>query len=158
MPRRVTGDSTLCRASVWAIDWYRQGLSPLKGFCCAYRIKNGGLSCSAFARESFTSLPWWVAFRSVFKRMSECAEAWRCLRHEECAALSTRERDPEFDGDLGSEKSAPYHECSPSDCGPGVGRCCGMGFLAAVSTLLQNLIRSCGNVLREQVPWPASKQ
>jgi putative component of membrane protein insertase Oxa1/YidC/SpoIIIJ protein YidD len=92
MAWRVAADSMLCHASVSAIDWYRQVLSPLKGFSCAYRIRNGGLSCSEFARESFTRLPWRIACGAVWGRISECGEAWTCLRRDERAALDTRAR------------------------------------------------------------------
>jgi putative component of membrane protein insertase Oxa1/YidC/SpoIIIJ protein YidD len=144
---QVIADAMLCRASVSVIDWYRHVLSPLKGFSCAYRVKNGGLSCSEFGRESFRSLPWRVAFTMICGRIRECREAWTCLRQQESAAVGTRERDPDFDGDPGPEKARAYHECGPSDCAPHVGPCCGGGCLAAGSSLLESLVRLCGEVL-----------
>jgi putative component of membrane protein insertase Oxa1/YidC/SpoIIIJ protein YidD len=43
---------TLDAAAIRAISWYQAEISPSKGFVCAHRVHTGGLSCSAFAKQS----------------------------------------------------------------------------------------------------------
>ena len=133
---------TLCDASISAIDWYRRVVSPHKGFSCAYRVRNGGESCSQFARRAFEAGRWWPGVQAVIVRFRLCGEAARVLRRERVCARFDRARDEYFDYEPGEPKSADPGDSLDQTCAC-VMRECGAGCLrSCLPELISTLI--CG--------------
>lgn len=62
------------------IRWYPRGLSPLKGFACAYRIRTGEPSCSTVIREGVLREGPWRAASLARAQFARCREAYLSLQ------------------------------------------------------------------------------
>ncbi|NOS75861.1 MAG: membrane protein insertion efficiency factor YidD [Methyloglobulus sp.] len=60
------------KAAVNSIEWYQTELSPKKGFCCAYRIRHKGLSCSAVVKQAFISRGFVSGIHELFAQATRC--------------------------------------------------------------------------------------
>jgi putative component of membrane protein insertase Oxa1/YidC/SpoIIIJ protein YidD len=76
----------LANTAVNTINWYQIYISPKKGFCCAYRIKHGGLSCSAVIKKAFTTRGFTYGVYSVFNQAFKC--------HSAAVSLSEQKNEP----------------------------------------------------------------
>jgi putative component of membrane protein insertase Oxa1/YidC/SpoIIIJ protein YidD len=76
----------LTNAAVNTINWYQSDISSKKGFCCAYRIKHGGLSCSAVIMNAFTTRGFTYGAYSVFTQACKC--------HSSALSLSEQKNQP----------------------------------------------------------------
>lgn len=97
-------------------------LSPLKGFGCAHRVKRGGPSCAAYARESFLRHGLVVGGRLVRRQFRRCAEAARSVNPRR-----KRRAKP--------SAGAGLYGCEPSEfCGPVVSETFGEAILDTACT------------------------
>lgn len=55
-----------------AITGYQRYISPYKGFCCAYRVKHGGMSCSEYVKQALLQHGIWRAIPIAKQRFGEC--------------------------------------------------------------------------------------
>jgi len=74
--------NVLSKTAICSITWYQTELSPRKGFCCAYRIRNNGLSCSAIVKQAFISGGLIVGVREVFVQAARCRAAATSLSNQ----------------------------------------------------------------------------
>lgn len=58
--------------SLLFIRFYQRYLSPRKGFCCAYKVINGGRSCSAFTYTAISRAGGWRGTILAKRRMASC--------------------------------------------------------------------------------------
>ena len=70
------------KAAVNSIGWYQTGLSPKKGFCCAYRIRHKGLSCSVVVKQAFISRGFIYGVYLVFAQANRCRTASASLAEQ----------------------------------------------------------------------------
>jgi hypothetical protein len=79
---------TIASGAVTAIDWYQRRESPRKGFCCAYRAKWGGDSCSMAVKRAFLigARP---GLRELFAQSRRCYAASQMLAAESRSAGNT---------------------------------------------------------------------
>ncbi len=61
--------------AVAAITGYQRYISPHKGFVCAHKKRNGGLSCSAYAKFCVLRYGLLVGWRKMQERFQSCAVA-----------------------------------------------------------------------------------
>lgn len=61
---------------VFLIKAYQKYISPYKGFRCAHRVLRGGVSCSAYGLEQFTSKSLAEAYSLTLQRTRECKSAY----------------------------------------------------------------------------------
>jgi putative component of membrane protein insertase Oxa1/YidC/SpoIIIJ protein YidD len=61
--------------SIALIKAYQRHLSPIKGYCCAYRIRYGGPSCSAVGVEAFSTNSFSDAILILRSRFGDCQQA-----------------------------------------------------------------------------------
>jgi putative component of membrane protein insertase Oxa1/YidC/SpoIIIJ protein YidD len=102
----------LTNAAVNTINWYQSDISPKKGFCCAYRIKHGGLSCSAVIKKAFVTRGFTYGVYSVFTQARKC--------HTAAMSLSEQKNKPS------SEDNENAKSCAKSAALEGAGWCCFM--------------------------------
>lgn len=57
------------------IKSYQKHLSPIKGYECAYRVLNGGPSCSAIGLEAFSTNNFATAIEILNVRFKDCRQA-----------------------------------------------------------------------------------
>jgi len=72
----------LSHSFAFAITGYQRYLSPYKGFCCAHRVRHGGVSCSEFVRQALLSDGLWRAWPAIRLRFAECKTSALALRWE----------------------------------------------------------------------------
>lgn len=65
----------LNRSLAVAITGYQRYLSPYKGFCCAHRVKHGGMSCSEYAKQTLLHHGLWRAIAVIKQRFQDCKVA-----------------------------------------------------------------------------------
>lgn len=63
------------RSLAIVITGYQRYISPYKGFCCAYRAKHGGLSCSEYVKQAVLQDGIWHALPTVKQRFKDCKVA-----------------------------------------------------------------------------------
>jgi putative component of membrane protein insertase Oxa1/YidC/SpoIIIJ protein YidD len=132
-----TLDMTLGSLAVVVIRSYQRYLSPLKGYSCAHRVRHGGESCSAYARQVFAAEGMRVGVNKLRRRFRECHLAGQALKSGEA---STRPHDEFFDApptpeDKSPTKSAPersFEECLLEGVNQGVSKCCLMICVSAL--------------------------
>lgn len=73
--------------AVGGIGLYQRYISPYKGFRCANRAVNDGLSCSEFGKRVFSRFPATKAWLLLKRRLQQCKDAFRSIRQS--GALST---------------------------------------------------------------------
>lgn len=84
-------------AAVGSINIYQRYVSPYKGFRCAHRVQNCGLSCSEYAKQSIISAGILAAFPLIFRRFKECREAYEAyliLRQQELSGQEKEKTSP----------------------------------------------------------------
>lgn len=67
----------ICGLCAGVIRGYQHYVSPYKGFMCAHRALQGGMSCSAYALEQFQTKKLWEAYTAMRARMRECGVLYR---------------------------------------------------------------------------------
>jgi putative component of membrane protein insertase Oxa1/YidC/SpoIIIJ protein YidD len=99
----------IVRTICTAIEAYRKRISPHKGFSCAYRVKHGRCSCSAFGlRAVKRSLMWFPLL--IWRRLRKCAKAAESAKPPVLDyEAKKREAEKRFDG----------CNFSAADCGSG---------------------------------------
>jgi putative component of membrane protein insertase Oxa1/YidC/SpoIIIJ protein YidD len=61
--------------SLALIGAYQRHVSPYKGYCCAYRARTGGRSCSRYAQRAIWRAGWWSGLILLRRRLRACAAA-----------------------------------------------------------------------------------
>ncbi len=74
-------DSTVRKAAIGTISFYRKHLSPRKGFNCAHRVLHGGESCSERVLRAVQEEPLGTALGTTRQQFKDCAQANRTLRN-----------------------------------------------------------------------------
>ena len=67
-------------AAAGAVGAYQRHISPYKGFCCAYRVHTGRVSCSEFGRRVILRLGLLAFFRLMPRQLARCREAFASIR------------------------------------------------------------------------------
>lgn len=67
---------------IFFIKIYQELLSPRKGFCCAYRVVNGGKSCSEYGKYSIANFGVLQGSKLLFKRFRLCEKAYIVSQEE----------------------------------------------------------------------------
>ena len=67
------------RLALWAIRLYQRHLSPIKGFCCAYRAHRGGASCSAHGYRAIRRHGLALGLTLLRRRLERCGDVHRAL-------------------------------------------------------------------------------
>ncbi|MDC8759090.1 membrane protein insertion efficiency factor YidD [Janthinobacterium fluminis] len=81
MRKVITATSKMMqKAALAAISAYQRHLSPLKGYACAFRVHEGGASCSAYGRRVIARYGVARGMALLRRRLHACAEAQR--RHQ----------------------------------------------------------------------------
>jgi len=70
----------LSRSLAFAIAGYQRHLSPYKGFCCAHRVRHGGVSCSEYVKQAVLAEGLWRALPDIRRRFAECKAAALAVR------------------------------------------------------------------------------
>jgi len=98
------------RLAIMTLVIYQRHLSPHKGFCCAHRVRHGGLSCSEYARQTILDLGWRRSLAAVRVRLRACRVAALELTLEDESERKKRRRDQVL-------------ECLPDGCDIGADGC-----------------------------------
>ncbi|NEO86319.1 MAG: membrane protein insertion efficiency factor YidD [Spirulina sp. SIO3F2] len=101
----VNTANMLDRCSLTLVDLYQHYLSPRKGFCCAYRVLYGELSCSAYFRQQVEHQGVWGAIEPLRSRLKACKAAHH--------VLMTQAEDPE---ESEESRRRQHHTWDWSDC------------------------------------------
>jgi putative component of membrane protein insertase Oxa1/YidC/SpoIIIJ protein YidD len=64
------------------IEIYQKYISPHKGYCCAYRVYHGDLSCSEYAKKSLQSKKLYLAMKDIRSRFYACKDAKNYIDNE----------------------------------------------------------------------------
>lgn len=83
----------LNRSLAVAITGYQKYISPYKGFCCAHRVKHGGMSCSEYVKQALLHHGIWPAIPDIKQRFQECKLAASALNADNNAHGRTRGRE-----------------------------------------------------------------
>ena len=83
------------RFAAAAIRAYQRWISPYKGFRCAHRVLHGGHSCSEYARLAVLQHGVAGAWPGVRQQFRACHRAFRALREQRRAVLSSSDVDSE---------------------------------------------------------------
>lgn len=71
------------------ISAYQRFISPRKGFVCAHRRLNGGMSCSEYAKTVIGRCKLNIALRLFWRRLRLCQKASYVIRKEKNPAENT---------------------------------------------------------------------
>ncbi len=120
----------LNRSVAIAITGYQKYISPYKGFCCAHRVKHGGMSCSEYVKQALLHHGIWPAIPVVKQRFQACKLAASALRAESNAHGRERSRSRRQEKNSILENCdccvdlIPSQSCSPLEAvGGGVDAC-----------------------------------
>ncbi|WP_119628193.1 membrane protein insertion efficiency factor YidD [Methylocaldum marinum] len=105
----------LARSFATAIVGYQRYISPYKGFCCAYRVKHGGISCSEFVKQTLLRHGAWQAIPAIRQRFAECKAAATTLGADNTGQRRRRNRG--LNESKRREKSGTFDFC---DCSSGI--------------------------------------
>jgi putative component of membrane protein insertase Oxa1/YidC/SpoIIIJ protein YidD len=83
----------LAKAAFHAINWYQQELSPRKGFCCAYRVYHGDVSCSNKIKQTIESQGLGHGLYSAFAQARQCRAAAVCLAEKSKGPIPEETRE-----------------------------------------------------------------
>jgi len=123
------------------IEAYQRRLSPLKGFRCAYRARNGRASCSEFARRAIARLGLLPGVQLLRRRFAKCRAAHLAVAGGVAATqvldYEPRHQDEQPKRQAGSGPSDCYPDLSCPDvsgCGPDIptGACDAAGALDGI--------------------------
>ena len=64
------------------IEVYQRFISPRKNFCCAYRVVNGGKSCSEYGKYSISKFGVFKGFKLLINRFQLCGKAYKIAQTE----------------------------------------------------------------------------
>ncbi len=70
------------KLTIQLINLYQRYVSPHKGFCCAYRVHTGGLSCSQYTKEVIQENGLFKALPLVKKQFSKCKIAYQEIQEK----------------------------------------------------------------------------
>jgi putative component of membrane protein insertase Oxa1/YidC/SpoIIIJ protein YidD len=70
------------RLFIYIIVIYQKYISPHKGYCCAYRVYHGDLSCSEYAKKSLKSKKLFLAMKDIRLRFYACKDAKNYIDNE----------------------------------------------------------------------------
>ena len=87
------------RSAATLITAYQRFLSPYKGYCCAHRALNGGLSCSQAIKRLVLRYGLLVSWPLVRARLDSCREAY--------VELMAQDKEK----DITSNGESEYGEC-----------------------------------------------
>lgn len=121
----------LARPLAIAITGYQRHLSPRKGFCCAHRVRHGGVSCSEYVKQAVLAEGVWQALPGIRLRFAECKAAVLALRVDREAGRRKRKqgsqqqgRDCDLDFCDCFDAASPVSDCSLLEsAGAGVEAC-----------------------------------
>jgi putative component of membrane protein insertase Oxa1/YidC/SpoIIIJ protein YidD len=104
-----------------AIKLYQRFISPLKGFCCAYRAHTGHASCSALGHRALQRFGVWGGLGVLRKRLVKCGVAHRRYSGQRTvlnrqAGFCDLSCDLPCDFDLAGAVDA-FSSCGSCDCG-----------------------------------------
>lgn len=83
----------LHRSFAVAITGYQRYISPYKGFCCAHRVKHGGMSCSEYVKQALLHHGAWRSIPVIKKRFKECKMAASELNAQRHSGNGDQNRD-----------------------------------------------------------------
>lgn len=109
------------------ILFYQKWISPHKGFCCAYKYKTGGHSCSQYAAKIVRRMGVLGLIRGLPKQFGRCRSAFIDLqREQERRKEEERKRKKQNESFCTAcDCSLPdFGSCSGSDVGTGGGSSC----------------------------------
>lgn len=95
-------------AAAGAVGMYQRHISPHKGFCCAYRVHTGRVSCSEFGRRVIMRLGLVAFFRLMPRQFARCRAAF--------ASLTLRHAHGD-DESRGGRIRGALDSCDCADCG-----------------------------------------
>jgi len=99
--------------SILLIGAYQRYVSPRKGYCCAYRNRTGGRSCSSYAKCSISRAGFLGGLVLLNRRLRACAVA---------AASPSQSDDPtEMENAVFGQCATAVHEGRKLCCGSLVG-------------------------------------
>lgn len=101
----------LARSFATAIVGYQRYISPYKGFCCAYRVKHGGVSCSEYVKQTLLRHGTWQAIPAIKRRFAECKAAATTLSADN--KVQRRRHNKELNESRRREKKGSFDFC---DC------------------------------------------
>ena len=107
------------------IGLYQRHVSSHKGYCCAYRLQTGRLSCSHFAARAIGRVGVLSGLRLTLRRFRKCSDAYAAAigpvsrrNHPRRLRYQTGNCDMSFDGcDLSPDN------CSMDNCAPDMDDC-----------------------------------
>ena len=113
------------------IGLYQRWLSPLKGFCCAYRQERKRCSCSEFGRRAVLRVGVMKFFPLMKQRFARCAAAAKSI-----ALRKKTKHQPAYavvESACGNKISDSMSalDCTPEDCGTAAECGCAAGELLA---------------------------
>lgn len=111
--------------SVVAINGYQQYISPYKGFCCAFRIDTGGLSCSEFAKQNIIEHGFFHSVKPILAQFSTCKDSAEKLRKD-------RNQEKKKSGNCTDN----IYACFPCSCGD-------TGVAATTETIGSSALEAC---------------
>jgi len=95
-----------------AIRAYQRFVSPRKGFACAWRVRKGGASCSAFGLRAIERHGVVLGLRLLDRRLKRCGQV-----HREAAGTYARLRPLRAQrGDCDCACDLPSCDGLPCDC------------------------------------------
>ncbi len=71
--------------AVMAINGYQRYISPHKGFCCAYRVATGEVSCSEYVKQAIIRNGLFRSLSEIRRRFRDCKESARYLNEAKAA-------------------------------------------------------------------------
>lgn len=112
----------LSRPFAVAITGYQRYISPYKGFCCAHRVKHGGVSCSEYVKQTLLHHGVWRAIPDVRQRFKECKAAALALSAASNAHCRMRGTERNRSRRKGKNNVLDYCDCcNPIDLIPSEG-------------------------------------
>lgn len=97
-----------------SILFYQKYISPYKGFCCAYRHRTGGHSCSSFALKIVRRYGAFGLIRALPKQFKRCELAYLATQEEREEEQKKKEKHGAFD----------WCVIDPCDCTPDLPKGC----------------------------------
>lgn len=86
------------------IVFYQKWISPYKGFCCAYKHRTGGHSCSQYALKVVRRFGVWGLIRGLPEQFDRCHHAYLELQKDQ-------------EEEEKKKKDSSWCDCMPTDCG-----------------------------------------
>jgi putative component of membrane protein insertase Oxa1/YidC/SpoIIIJ protein YidD len=104
-------------AAAGAIGAYQSYISPYKGFCCAYWVHTGRMSCSEYRKRVILKAGLLSFFRLMPRQFARCREAFAAVK-----LYKQREAEKKEDGkshlDMCDLCECGAAACRQGDCTP----------------------------------------